>query len=472
MKTQKATGLILFLGILLILSGIIAGKAAYIKAAEMNGHFGMGKIVVTQKNVAMNNSNSITVDRSNTTPITARDIERLKKTIGITDISYSSSIKTSIQGNNRNADVEITGTSTVYSKFSRMHFAAGSFFTEKAEMENSRVAVIDAKLALKLFNSLEVVGNKISIFNQNFSIIGVLSNDTSLVESLIDNDMHSIYVPGSTFFELNNAATITHIEIKSPKNNIIGNNSKLLVKELEGIGKNPRNYNIVDFNIQEALIRQKPEILIFLVGFISIIILILYIKREIGGALRLIIREAKSDYISSVLRARIYEIILLVIKTAATAVFAIIIWKLIKFSLYVPPEYIPTDLTDLGYFKDLIHNNITMRNSDLGYIASRSEQILDAAQSITNIGFIVSLFAGFIIFYTGIYQARILKTDIFKLLIQAGISLLISTIILTGLTFYFDMDFYAEITTFVVLWIFISANAVRFGSISEKADGI
>jgi len=448
----------MFLGVLLILLGIMAGEAAYLKAAEMNGYFAMEKIIVTQKKTDTNNSN----------PITIKDIERIKKAMKDTDVSYTSSVMTSVQGNNCNAASELIGTNSVYSKFSHMHFAAGSFFTVEAQKESSRVAVIDEKLALKLFNTYQVIENKIKILGQSFSIIGVISTDSSMLQGLIDDDVPSIYIPGSTFFELNDTAAITHIEIKSPNNDTLGNNTKLAVKGLEAIGKNQQNYSIIDFNIRGALIKQKPDILIFLVGFISILILIMYIRREFSGVLGLIIRETKSDYISSAVRANIFKILLLLIKTTAVALFTIIIWKLIKFSLYIPPEYIPTDLTDMGYFKDLIHNTLTAGNSDLGYVASRSERILDAAQSISNISFIISLFPGFIIFYTGMYQARALKIGSFRLLIQAGSSLLLSTIVLTGLIFYFDMNFYFNITTFVVLWAFICVNVVRTAGIEEK----
>ncbi len=460
MKTHKVVGLTLFLGILLIISGIIIGKAVNIKLSEMNGYFGMEKVIVTQKNVDTDNSN----------PITIRDIKRIKKAMEDTDVSYSSSLMTYVKGNNRDATAELIGTNSVYSKFSLLQFAAGSFFTEEAEKESSRVAVIDEKLAIKLFNTSKVIGNKISIYNQSFSIIGVISTDSSLLQGLIDDDIPSIYIPGSTFFEFNDTSAITHIEIKSLNNDTLGNNSKLVAKGLESIGQNPQNYNIIDFNIEEALIKQKPDILMFLVGLISILVLVLYIKREFGRVLGLLIREAKSDYISSIVRANSFKIILLVIKTIAVALFTIIIWKLIKFSLYIPPEYIPTDLTDMGYFGDLIYKTITSRNSNMGYIPFTSERLLDISQRITNISFIISLFPGFIIFYIGIYQARALKIDSFKLLLQSGISLLLSAILLTGLIFYFDINFYVNSTTFVVLWIFICINVVKFGSEAEKRE--
>lgn len=457
MKTQKAAGLTLFLGILLILSGIIIGKAVNMKLCEMNGHFGMEKIIVTQKNADTNNSK----------PITIRDIKRIKKAMEDTDVSFSSSLMTSVKGNNRDATAELIGTNSEYSKFSLLRFAAGSFFTEEAEKESSRVAVIDTELAIKLFNTAQVIGNKISMYGQSFSIIGVISTDSSILQGLIDDGVPSIYIPGSVFFELNDTAAITHIEIKSPHNDTLGNNSKLVAKGLESIGQNPQNYNIIDFNIEEALIKQKPSILMFLVGLLSILVLVLYIKREITSILGLIIKEAKSDYISSILRNNIFNIIILVIKTIAVALFAIIIWKLIKFSLYIPPEYIPTDLTDLGYFKDLIYSTITSKNSSIGYVPFTSELILDISKRITNISFIISLFPGFVIFYAGMYQARALKTDTFKLLMQAGISLLLSAILLTGLTFYFDMSFNDGLPIFVVLWTFICLNVVKFGAMSN-----
>jgi hypothetical protein len=452
------TWLIMFLGILLILAGIVAGKTVSSYAVEVNGPFGMGKITATQKKV----------DSEKMKPMTASDIERLKKAIKISEIAYTSEKKSFLQGNRKSIETNIMGTNTVYSKFSKIQLAGGSFFTERAEKENSRVAVIDQKLAVKLFNTVEAVGNEITVFEENFSVIGVISTDSSIINGLIDDGIPDIYIPASTFFELNKNAAITHIEIKSPFSDTLGNNSKLVIKGMEAINRNPDNYSIIDFNIEQAGINNRSGMLIFLYGIITILLAVFYIKREISSILGLIIKEAKIEYFSGVLKKKLTVLSLLLAKTIAVAGFIILVWNLIKFNCYIPPELIPADLTDVGYFKELLHNTIINGNANPAYTVSKSVKVLNISEKITNVSFIASLFPGLVFFYAGLKQARVLKTDIFRLLLQLAILFLVALFILAGTVIYFKLPLTLTLSSLTVIWVFICANSVKPEEPSER----
>lgn len=450
----------MFLGILLILAGILTGKTVSSYAVEINGPFGMEKIIATQKKV----------DSDKVNPITVGDIERLKKAIKVNEVTYISEKKSIVQRNRQNVDANVVGTNAIYPKFGNIKLAGGSFFTESADKENSRVAVIDKKLAVKLFNTVEAVGNQITIFGQSFSVIGVISEGSTIITSMVDDGIPEIYIPGSTFFEFNKDAAISHMEIKSPYSDTLGNNTKLVIKGLEAINRNPENYTIIDFNIEKASLSNRPEILIFLLGFITILFAVFYIKREISSILGLIIQEVKVEYFSPVLKKNTTGLLLLLAKTIAVAGFIILVWNLIKFNCYIPPELIPADLTDVGYFKDLIHNGILKGNADLAYMTSKSENILKLSKKIINVSFIASLFPGLVFFYISLKQERLLKTDTFKLLLHLAASLLLSLLVLVGIAIYFKLPFIFHISFLTVIWVFICINGIRFGTETERSD--
>lgn len=451
MKNQKATSVIIFLGILLIISGVVIGSAANSKLIETNGYFGMDKLTITQKNNSSGQNDVMAIE----------DMEKLKKILNNPNLTYTSNLKTYIQENKHAASVEIIGTNSLYPKFSNMSLSSGSFFTENAQEQNSRVAVIDEELALELFNTVQIVGKKIELFGKSFNIIGVIDDNESLLNNLVDDDIPSIYIPCSTLMELNSTASITHMELKTTDNTTFGNNTIIVKEGLQAIGKNPENYSITDFNIEEALIKEKPDILMFLVGIISILILLFYLKGEIFSLIKVVILETKTDYVLDAVKANGLNIIILLVKSGVMAFLAIVLWKLVKFNLYIPPQYIPDDLTDIGYFIDQLKNSIFESNSNLGYIASKSEQILVASQNIVNIAFIVSILPGFAIFYIGRYQAKVLKIDLFKLFLIAGISFLITTTVLIGLLVYFGMNFCFNVDFLAILWVFIGLNCIR-----------
>ena len=450
MKNQKVTSIIIFFGIFLIISGVVIGKAANSKLIEANGYFGMEKLTITQKN----NSGPNDV-------IHLEDMERLKNVLGNPNLTYSSSLKTTIEENKHTSSVEIIGTNSLYPKFNNVNFSSGSFFTENAQIENRRVAVIDEKLALELFNTSQVLGKEIRLFGNNFVIIGVIAANESLMHTLIDDGIPSIYIPCSTYMELNAAAVITHVELKTADNSTFGDNAKLFKEGLQAIGKNPENYIITDFNVEEALIKERPDLLVFLAGVISILILLVYLKGELVALIREIILDTKTYYLLDAIRSNGLRIIMLLVKAGVISFLAIVLRRLAKFNLYIPPQYIPDDLTDIGYFVDQIKNSIFETNSNLGYIASKSEQILIASQNIVNISFTVSLLPGFAIFYIGLYQAKVLKIDLNRLFLIGGISFLIATTIIIGLLVYLGMAFYINIAFLAILWVFICLNCIR-----------
>ncbi len=73
----------------------------------------------------------------------------------------------------------------------------GRFLSPLDEVERRRVAVIGAELAQQLFRREDVVGRTLRVFDQPFTIVGVLGIETALMQSN-GNDSGKLFVPFAT----------------------------------------------------------------------------------------------------------------------------------------------------------------------------------------------------------------------------------------------------------------------------------
>lgn len=456
MKTSRLAGILLFSGIFLLVSGIFLSRSVYEKVLELNGPHGMEKVVVKKGPISGQDH----------APFTINDTDIVKDALEGYDLTYTASVHTTISGNEKNTETEVTGTSCIFPFFHEVRMIKGSFFTEKAGDEEDAVAVIDERLAVKLFNTADVIGNEIEIAGKRFVVIGVWGHDGSIIQKLTDTGLPSLYIPASSLFELYGETSITHLEVGSPYNNTMGKNIEAVSKALQAAGKNPDNYTITDFNIQKALLGQKTDIIVFLTGLIAIGIFFSYLKNQFVSFRSAVREELENDYIKNIIRANLSRASVMLLKTAAVIMSAFILWQLVKFTLYIPPEYIPSDISDIAYFSGLINKNIEKSNLSSGYIASQSEQAVNTAGKIIDFIFCVNLFPGFVLFYTGMYRVRALKKDVIKVLVISGIFMIISLAATALLCRSMGTGLYYSLKTLGVIWVFLSANVLKFGNTS------
>lgn len=80
----------------------------------------MEKLTITQKNNSGQNG-----------LIVLEDMERLINVLDNPNLTYSSSLKTTIKENKYTSYVEIIGTNSLYPKFNNVNFRYGNFFTNR-----------------------------------------------------------------------------------------------------------------------------------------------------------------------------------------------------------------------------------------------------------------------------------------------------------------------------------------------------
>ncbi len=118
-------------------------------------------------------------------------------------------------GNKTNKDAEIIGTSANYPQIIKVQLAEGQFFNQGQEDANKRVAVIGQTVKKNLFDSENVLGQKIDISGQRYTVIGILTTRGSVFGADQDN---TAIIPISTAqkqFGINNINAI-YIAVNSP----------------------------------------------------------------------------------------------------------------------------------------------------------------------------------------------------------------------------------------------------------------
>jgi hypothetical protein len=77
------------------------------------------------------------------------------------------------------------------------------------------------------------------------------------------------------------------------------------------------------------------------------------------------------------------------------------IWYIIQFEIIIPKQYIPSDMPDVKFFKELSKNIALEKNQKLGYIASINELRFEAVKSFSKMFTFIALIVGIPLLYLG-----------------------------------------------------------------------
>jgi len=462
MKRRKAVWALTFSGILLMLSFIILGGALVDQCVRLNGAYSMQKVLVSGKNQA-------DPQGKNSFPIDA--IKRLKKELSIKDISYtarSGLVDTPVSSGSTAFPVRLIGTDYMYPAFSGLNLEEGSFITQKQEDEGAMVAIIDEELAWDIFRTKNAAGKTIDIFGAAFRIIGVMEKDASIIGKLTDDGLRPVYIPASVMLELDTTARITELQIKTAKADTLARNTTEVSAAIRKIGKDPSNYNISDYNLKLALMKQKPLLLVFILGIASMLILLSHVKNLSKEIYFLIRDRCKTDYFLNVIRHNLKGIGLYTLETVLSLTGMVLIWTGIRFTLYIPPQNIPDELINISYYSELIKAAIQGGVQNRGYVAPQAELIVNASDMLLNLFFCSSFILGSLLLYAGLRELKELNMDSGRLTPVLGLLFILSMGILTAAAFLSGLPYATDIKGVLVAWTFIYINFVM----KRKESGV
>ncbi len=452
MKKSKAIWILAFSGILLVLSCVVLGKALVSECSRLNGSYSMQKVLVSVKNQ---------IDRQDKNSFSIEDIKRLRKELSIKDISYTAQsglVTTSVSSGGTVLPVRLTGVDSMYPMFNSLLLSEGSFITEKQEEEGMMAVVIDDELAWELFKTVNATGKTLNICGGVFRVAGVVKKEDTLIGKLTDDGLADVYIPAAVMLELDTTARITALQIKMAGAGTMDTNEKAVSAALQQMGKSPSKYEIRDFNLRYALIRQVPLLFAFILGIASIRMLLVHIINLFKKLVALIRDGCRKDYFSNVIKFNRTEIRADLFETALAFAGIVLIWLGIRFELYIPAKYVPDELINISYYSDLIKSAIQGGMQNMGYVTPRPELIVDTVQGLLNLLFCISAVLGGLLLYMCFRELRTLNLDSNILMINFGLFFILALVILAAIAFAAGLPFMPDIKSILVVWAFIYIN--------------
>lgn len=428
---------LIFIGMQILTLSIIGGYSLFLKAEEENGIFAMNKTLISVKNSQNKSSKAF---------FTLEDINELSE--------YSITFTAAFSAETANGTANIIGTNSAYINFNDLKFSSGSFFGKTADIDGEKVAVIDEKLAWNEFGSIKAVGNTLEISGEKFKILGVISEDKSIAGLLSGSGLPNAFIPVKALPELEKTAKINSLQIQNNDTTLSGQNLSTASNILNTVSKAPEDYYISDLNIKRVIIEQKPRIIVFFIGLVCIFTILITIINKAKGILFFIKNKVKTDYIINILRDHKKIIIFRLFELPLLLAVIILILGIIKFDIYIPPEFLPKKLIDFNFYWDLFKKSIEEGNLNRGYIPSLTEIKLNSILLLSNRLFFSGLFIGFPILFTTLKYSRIGSNHFNKEFLMLCIIFTISIGLSSSIVFISGMTLKLHIADLALLFSF------------------
>lgn len=454
MKPVYKARMLVFVGLLALMSGVAIGRSVTEKFINLNGLYSTDKIII---------SDAEKMGRQDDIPFSLDEANKIAESLNAGSFTYSAQsgfVNTSIGFGGRSYAVRINATNYMFKDFYSFYFASGCFFSREAEHACKRVAVIDDELSWKLFKSNNAIGKTVEMLGGTFIVAGVFRKDDSLLSLLADDGLPEVYIPMSVIRELDKTTCIKSIQVKIPDKEKV--TESMVKTAIYRTGKNPGDYNITDLRDIQALIGQRPIFIEFLAGAVSILILLLYCV----GALKKLFHEfwhgCKEEYIGNMIKKNGIRIGISAAGILGSLAGAALIWKGIKFNIYIPSEYIPDELIDIVYYTDLIKRNIQNGITYRGYISPGIELLINKTLLLSAVLFLISAAAGILLLYYGSLYFKIRKAELSKVVLSVSCAFILAFGTLIAVAICAKMPYTVDIKGLLVLWASLHIVTCRF----------
>jgi putative ABC transport system permease protein len=151
-------------------------------------------------------------------------------------------------------------------------FGSGRFFSAREQSRAEQVAVLGAVAAQRVFGDENAVGREVSLWNQPFRIVGVVSTTSWMVAPAPgDDQFDAVYIPFSTVHRLLNLSKLNDITITAAStgdvSRVMGEVTKLL-RARHNIGEDKPDDFTVTTQARQALAKggMRPDVARAVVG--------------------------------------------------------------------------------------------------------------------------------------------------------------------------------------------------------------
>ncbi len=457
MKIHKTGWNMLLFGMLLLVSGIILGSAAVEGLKDATGAISTEKVVVEVKPEWKGGDRKI---------LTMEILKKLEKKLQNNLIAYTVEPKTSkqtIESNGSRTQVILAGIGGRYNMFRRFEFVYGGFSPAFSKSGAPKIALVSEDFAWERFKTHNAIGQTIQVYGESFVIAGVFRNGRGVLHLLTKEELPEVLIPAGTMLELDSGAIIASFETAADKSEIYNSGRNLILTALRQEGLDESRLDVSDFSVHQKLMLQKPMIIVFLTGFITIIFLGLQafigFKEIIRG-----IRSIYADYdLSNTLRAGIRTYGGEMIKTSVFLAFIFVVWRFSAFDFFILPEYVPGETPDMQKYADLLRESIRNTFSGVSDKASFSIRLLQATRMLTDMILCLSVFGGLIFTRIGTKLLRNQFINAGVSIWKAGGGLFLCLAVVLGLCYVSELPMSIYTKGILIVWIYI-ASGLQFGT--------
>jgi putative ABC transport system permease protein len=244
---NKLRSTLAVLGIVIGVSAVIMmvamGRGAQAKVEETISKMGVNLVFVWPGMVSKGSGASKSGSAEN---LTLADCDEVAKIPHVAAVAPEVRRHYQLKFGNANESAQVIGTTPALVGIRNFVVERGEWFEPSAVVQRDRVAVLGAKIALKLFGETDPVGRTLQIDRKNFEVIGVLEYKGGDTWARLDD---SVYVPVTTaLYRLFNRRYLNQITVSIDERGNIDSTVKELEEEMRRLHRIPRDGEN-DFNI-------------------------------------------------------------------------------------------------------------------------------------------------------------------------------------------------------------------------------
>lgn len=270
------------------------------------------------------------------------DTKAVKQVFGSIPTSYYTMINQEILSSRGSSNVNVYGVGGSFDTFYRFYLEYGGFLREEDLINQEYIVVIDQRTAFQLFNKIDVVGDTLTIFGRQFTVVGVIKEEATLLAETINNDQMAVFIPYTLMEVLyEKPLAIKAIEIFNKDLSVYD-----VEERLKSVGLGLSGLHIESKKIENYKVLQRNKITLFFMTGITTIYILKFIKHIIKGLINSIKEQLKNNYPLETSKKEIKGIMIGLLKISLLIAMLFFLWNRASFDLYIEPSKIANDPTN------------------------------------------------------------------------------------------------------------------------------
>lgn len=259
---------------LLTVLGILIGVAAVIVTVGL----GLGTQRDVSEQISSLGSNLLIVSPGSTTDsqgnrggfgtaatLTMADAEALTSSVSAPDVQSVAPEKTAVltlEANSTNWSASVSGTTADWPEVRSRALLTGQFFTTTDVETSAQVVVLGSETATELYGTTQVVGQRLTVGDTDFTIVGVLASaGSSSSTNLDDLALIPVSAAASTVMNGTSATSVSQIYVKAASDDVLSaayQQVSQILTNLHGFSSSDE----ADFSVssQEALVSTATSV--------------------------------------------------------------------------------------------------------------------------------------------------------------------------------------------------------------------